>query len=273
VGVQQQPVRPFLKWAGNKYAVLRHILPVLPEGKRLIEPFAGSAAVFLNTHYPTALLGDVNPDLINLYTVVQNETDDFIAHCRALFVPEYNQPEAYYALRKEFNADCTHGRRAALFLYLNRHGYNGLCRYNAKGGYNVPFGRYKKPYFPEAEIQSFYKRAARAQCMVSSFRILLEQASKGDVVYCDPPYIPLSATANFTSYAAEAFGSTEQEALTALARKAAARGAVVIISNHDTLWTRELYRGARIIPFEVQRYISRDGENRKKAKELLAIFA
>lgn len=264
--------RPFLKWAGNKYRVLKHILPVLPAGERFIEPFAGAGAVFLNTRYPQSLLADVNPDLIGLYKSLQHGGNDFIEYCRPLFTPQNNKERAYYALREEFNAVEAGERRSALFLYLNRHGYNGLCRYNASGGYNVPFGRYVKPYFPEKEMRLFHIKAAHSAFMVADFRVVMEGAGPGDVVYCDPPYVPLSKTANFTSYAASAFGLPEQEMLASLARKAARNGATVILSNHDTPFIRDLYVGAMLITFEVQRNISRDGNKRKKAKELVAVF-
>ncbi len=121
----------------------------------MIEPFVGAGSVFLNTDYDHYLLADINPDLINLYNHLKDEPQRFIEDARALFQPEYNKKEVYLALRVEFNQCTDTYRRSLLFLYMNRHGFNGLCRYNKKGGFNVPFGSYKKPYFPEKEMVFF----------------------------------------------------------------------------------------------------------------------
>lgn len=271
--------RPFLKWAGNKYRILEHINQVLPpvggrRARRLVEPFVGAGAVFLNTAYPQALLNDINGDLMNLYTLLQHDVQDMIAVCRSLFTPETNTPLAYYALRQEFNQTTDPQRKAALFLYLNRHGYNGLCRYNARGGFNVPFGRYATPYFPAREIVAFAERLQENVTLrCGSFEAIFEDVVAGDVVYCDPPYVPLSTTANFTGYSAQGFGPQEQENLAELAEAAAARGATVILSNHDTPYTQTVYRSAKkIIPFDVRRTISCQGQSRGKASEMLAVF-
>lgn len=271
--------RPFLKWAGNKYRILDRIEQVLPpvggrRARRLVEPFAGAGAVFLNTRYPQALLNDINGDLMNLYTLLQQAPQEMIAACHTLFTPENNTPSTYYHFRQEFNQTQDPQRKAALFLYLNRHGYNGLCRYNAHGGFNVPFGRYATPYFPAQELMAFAERLQdNVTLRCESFETIFEAVVPGDVVYCDPPYVPLSATANFTAYSASGFGPREQERLAELAEAAAARGATVILSNHDTPYTQTVYRGAKkIIPFDVRRTISCHGRSRGKAGEMLAVF-
>lgn len=268
-------MKPFLKWAGNKFAIMERIQPLLPaSSQRLIEPFVGSAAVFLNTSYPKALLCDFNADLIELYRYLQKDGPVFINYAKTFFKNKYNNPEAYYDFREAFNAKPDPLKKAALFLYFNRHGYNGLCRYNAKGGFNVPFGRYTKPYFPETEMHSFYQatQARDVEFRQQDFQTTLLEARSGDVVYCDPPYVPLSDTANFTSYSSSAFGSIQQEALASLAQKLSGKGIPVIISNHDTPFTQEAYKGAKIYPFQVQRFISCQGEKRNKAAEMLAYF-
>jgi DNA adenine methylase len=245
---------------------------MLPVGKRLIEPFAGSAAVFLNSEYPQSLIADSNADLITLYLMLKGHGEDFIAYCQTLFNTDTNHPAVYYALREEFNSTQDGRRKAALFLYLNRHGYNGLCRYNSKGKFNVPFGRYKKPYFPTAEMLGFYHKAQNAVFQVADFRDVMRSAVPGDVVYCDPPYVPLSLTAHFTSYARAGFGQDDQIALTTLAEELAGRGISVIISNHVTDFTLHSYRRARCERFMVQRFISSNGKKRAKAREVLALF-
>lgn len=265
-------MKPFLKWAGGKHRLVDRIRAKLPPGQRLIEPFVGSAAVFLNTDYAHAILADVNRDLINLYTVVQRHGPRFVEACREYFRPEENLPERYYALRQQFNGSSDAWEKALLFLYLNRHGYNGLCRYNAAGAFNVPFGRYRKPYFPEAELLGFHERAQHATLWCRDFREVMADAQPGDVVYCDPPYVPLSATANFTDYASGGFGPQDQEALAHLAGELSARGIPVLVSNHDTPFTAAIYQGARLERFGVRRFISCDGQNRAVADELLALF-
>lgn len=267
-------LKPFLKWAGNKYQIIDRIKRVLPAGKRLIEPFLGSGAVFLNTEYPEYLLSDINTDLINLYRILQEEGESFIHYCRQFFTPENNRPERYYELRDEFNSTKDIRLKSALFLYLNKHGYNGLCRYNSSGKYNVPYGKYKKPYFPEKEMLYFYHKAQRAVFRNEDFVTIMQQARKGDVVYCDPPYVPLSDTANFTNYSSGGFGIKEQQLLVDLAQELAQRGVVVVISNHDTEFVQKAYKSAKQLDFfPVQRFISCDGANRNKANEVLALFA
>ena len=152
-------IRPFLKWPGNKYRCLASIIPALPKSNRLIEPFAGSGAVFLNSHYADYLLGEKNIHLIRLYQHLQNDKDNFIDYCAQWFQSKFNQKEAFYQLRRRFNESNNHKLKSALFLYLNRHGYNGLCRFNLKGEFNVPFGSYIKPYFPVVEMQHFHQKA------------------------------------------------------------------------------------------------------------------
>ncbi len=266
-------MKPFLKWAGNKFRVVKHILPHLPAGGRLIEPFVGSGALFLNSDYDAYQLADSNADLITLYQQVQRDGEAFTAYCRSFFTPQNNDADRYYAFRVRFNALTPSREKAALFLYMNKHGYNGLCRYNKKGGFNVPFGRYKKPYFPEKEMRYFYMKAQTAVFHHQSFAETMKTAVADDIIYCDPPYVPLSATANFTSYGADPFGMDEQERLAALARETADRGIPVLISNHDIPITRHLYAEAdAIYRFKVARTISRDGGKRTAVDELLALF-
>jgi len=269
---QPRPVRPFLKWAGNKFRIVERVRARLPEGRRLVEPFVGSGAVFLNTDYPHYLLSDSNADLITLYTTLQEEGPAFIEFCRELFTAENNRETAYYALREAFNTSDDPRLRAALFVYLNRHGYNGLCRYNKKGRFNVPFGRYKRPYFPADEMHAFHHSARKARFLHETFVTAMERTQHGDVVYCDPPYVPLSHSANFTAYSAGGFDLEEQTTLAHLAGRLAARGVPVLISNHQTEFTERVYAGAAISSFQVQRLISCNGEKRSMAGELLALF-
>jgi DNA adenine methylase len=265
--------RPFLKWAGNKYRIIDRVRAALPAGKCLIEPFAGSGAVFLNTDYERYIINDNNPDLIHLYNILKKEGAAFIQKCRYYFTPRFNNEEQYYKLRKKFNETSDTYKRAILFVYLNRHGYNGLCRYNLKGGYNVPFGRYKSPYFPEREMFVFHKKAKNAEFVLSGFEQIIQSAKKGDVIYCDPPYVPLSRSANFTSYSKGGFNMEEQQQLADLANEISVKGIPILISNHNTRFTRKAYDKAnKITKFHVQRFISCNGKKRGTAGELLALF-
>lgn len=265
-------VRPFLKWAGGKFRVLDRILPALPDGSRLIEPFAGSAAVSLNAGFATALVADFNADLINLYSSIKSDAARFLAEAGSLFDGRHNNRESFDALRAEFNNSSDSFRRSVIFVYLNRHGFNGLCRYNAKGKFNVPFGRYTNPGFPRIEIEGFSAASQSIEFAHRDFLTTMSAARPGDVVYCDPPYVPLSVTSNFTSYAPGAFGFAQQKALAQKARECATLGVPVLISNHDTAESRALYQGAEIHAFDVQRFISSKASTRGNAPELLAIF-
>lgn len=265
-------VRPFLKWAGGKYRLLTHILPLLPKGKRLIEPFAGSGVIFLNTEYDSYHLNDTNPDLINLYKILKKEKHDFIKYANQYFQPKYNTPKQYYSLRDEFNQTSEKYKRSALFIYLNRHCYNGLCRYNQQGIFNVPFGAYVKPYFPENEMLYFAKKAKKATFTCKDFSSSMKKGVPGDVIYCDPPYVPWSETAYFTHYYQKHFPLEHQEKLTEIAEELSQQNIPVLISNHHTEYTEKLYKSAKIISFDVQRNISCISGSRGKVKELLAKF-
>lgn len=264
--------RAFLKWAGGKYPLLDDIKRYLPQGDCLIEPFVGAGSVFLNTDFSRYVLADINSDLIDLYNIVKTQPDAYVAAARGLFIPQTNCAETYYQLRNEFNLSREPFRRATLFLYLNRHGYNGLCRYNLRGEFNVPFGRYKRPYFPEAELYHFAKKAKNASFFCESYAESMARAVDNSVVYCDPPYAPLSATANFTAYHTNSFSLEQQIHLAALAEGLVDRQIPVLISNHDTAMTRIWYQPAKLHVVKVRRSISSNGGTRKKVDELLALY-
>ncbi|MEZ8825732.1 Dam family site-specific DNA-(adenine-N6)-methyltransferase [Vibrio amylolyticus] len=265
--------RAFLKWAGGKYGLVEDIQRHLPPARKLIEPFIGAGSVFLNTDYDQYLLADINPDLINLYNLLKEKPDLYISEAKRWFTPEHNRKEVYLDIRAEFNNTDDVMYRSLAFLYMNRFGFNGLCRYNKKGGFNVPFGSYKKPYFPEAELEFFAHKAKKATFICEGYVETFKRARKGSVVYCDPPYAPLSTTANFTSYAGNGFSLDDQAALADIAEKTAHnRGIPVLISNHDTTLTRRLYHGAELNVVKVKRTISRNGAGRNKVDELLALF-
>ena len=269
--------KPFLKWAGNKFRVLPELLPLIGTPRRYIEPFSGSTAVALNVDAEEYVLNDINKDLINLYRYLTNPNDDsFLKYCDELFRPENNDKEEYLAFRELFNNSTDTFERSRLFVYLNRHCFNGLTRYNSKGGFNVPFGKMKNPKCPVNEMMAFrmYYLQKNHRFVSTSFEdsALYENVGSGDVVYFDPPYVPASETASFTDYAKEGFTYDQQVQLAELAESLSNRGAKVIISNHDVPTTRELYKNAEIHSLEVTRSISAKGSSRKKAKELIAVY-
>ncbi|GIU21975.1 site-specific DNA-methyltransferase (adenine-specific) [Shewanella colwelliana] len=265
--------RAFLKWAGGKFKLVDALTQHLPQGDRLVEPFVGAGSVFLNTQYKRYLLCDINQDLINLYKIVQTTPEKYITAAKAMFTDAKNDKETYYQVRTEFNLTSDPFLRSVYFLYMNRHGFNGLCRYNKKGGFNVPFGSYKRPYFPEEEIKAFAEKSQVAEFRCVGYEQAFDLTKQGDVVYCDPPYAPLSTTSSFTTYVGSGFSLDDQALLARKSRHTAIeRGIPVLISNHDIALTRELYHGARFDTIQVQRNISQNGSGRKKVDELMALY-
>lgn len=257
-----------LKWAGSKARIMDTLREHLPAGQRLVEPFAGSCSVMLNTDYPAYLVADINPDLINLYQVICEDTRDFLDTARLLFSTA-NTAEDYYHLRQSFNRDKSNRTQsAAMFLYLNRHGYNGLCRYNKQGIFNVPYGKYTSPYFPEQEIHFFAEKAKRATFLCCDFEETLALVCPDDVVYCDPPYYPASDTANFTQYHTQGFDKFDQYRLVTAAGKAARDGAQVVVSNSHIAHDVGLYAGFEVNHISAPRAISGNG-NRGRVGEII----
>lgn len=271
-------IRPFLKWPGRKYNILPLLNKYISEFSHhnvLVEPFVGSAAVFLNTSYKKYYLTDVNPDLINLYLYLVKDSEKFIKKCQKYFVPENNSPERYYELRDLFNNKTKQcAEKAAIFLYLNRHGYNGLCRYNNNGKYNVPFGDYKTILLPINSMKFFSEKAGSKNVVIEcqDFKECFKKIKSNSLIYCDPPYVPLSITSSFTKYAKNNFQLSDQKYLVQLVKEAAKNNSSSIISNHDLEITRELYCGSQIVSFDVQRNISCKVSNRGVVKEILAIY-
>lgn len=268
-------MRSPLKWAGGKKKVINDIANLLPtkDKKRLVEPFVGGGSVFLNLDFDEFLLIDMNQDLISLFNLIKSRPTQFIIDASKFFNTDNNQPEKYYEFRRQFNQSTDSYERSLLFLYLNRHGYNGLCRYNKSGGYNVPFGRYKHPYFPQKELEYFSEKSQKATFMQGDFETAFSQLRADDVVYCDPPYSPINRTSNFTAYAGNSFTDEDQQRLVNCAEIARSNNIPTLISNHYVDFTRELYKEAsKRTLFQVQRSISQKGKGRIKVKEILALY-
>ncbi|EFI5258896.1 Dam family site-specific DNA-(adenine-N6)-methyltransferase, partial [Escherichia coli] len=263
--------RSIFKWAGGKFGVLEQIFRYLPEGKRLIEPFVGGGAVFMNAGYQENLLNDVNADLINFYKTLQREAHSLITLAHRFF-QDYNTQEGYLAVRNAFNKqvyDDLH--RAAAFLFLNRHCFNGLTRYNQAGEFNVGYGKYKTPYFPLQEMEAFLGAEGRSEFVCGDFAAVIEAAGEGDVIFCDPPYEPLPNTEGFTNYSGHDFKFEEQKRLVSLLTDAHRRGAKVLITNSGAPNIRELYHdsGFRVEPLFARRSVSCKGDTRGVAHDVL----
>lgn len=269
-------LKPFLKWAGGKSKLVDEICSRLPEGGRYVEPFLGSGAVFLGAGdgFASYELSDVNTDLIDLYGLLAREGEVFVGFVRALWGSRSETLEGYMATRAEFNALPRGDRlRAGLFVWLNKHAFNGICRYNAKGGFNVPYNNMTGVSFPGEAMLAFHARCVKTKprFRAGDFREPLLLAGRGDVVYCDPPYLPLNA-ASFTAYAAGGFGAQDHRDLAHLVIRAHARGASVVVSNHDVPLARELYAGADFVPLKVRRMVAANGGKRGHADEILAVW-
>ena len=259
-------VRPLLKWVGGK----RQLLPALRRyypatfGK-YIEPFFGSGAVFFDLWehgrldgHPVVLI-DSNPDLVGCYQVVRDDPDGVAVALEALAAGHTEGGRAhYYDVRDaRFNPLRESARQpdgritytaelAAMLIYLNRTGFNGLFRVNARGAFNVPVGRYQKPRIAERERVQRVSDALRApgvSVRLGSFADVAATAQAGDFLYIDPPYAPLSQTANFTAYTAPRFGHDEQAALQRMVVDLAGRGCHILLSNSTAPLIAELYDG------------------------------
>ena len=242
--------RPLLKWAGGK----RQLLPVLRRYypttfDAYLEPFTGSGAVFFDLHASGRLdgrrvrLADVNPDLIGCYRTVRDDADAVVAALAELEQEHRARGNAcYYDVRdRRFNPErsalsdaASHytPHLAAMLIYLNRTGYNGLFRLNRRGGYNVPAGRYAQPRICDAaHIRAVARALASVTLQCARFEEVLGDAAAGDFVYCDPPYAPLTRTASFAHYTAGGFGVQDHRRLRDAVVGAARRGALVVMSN------------------------------------------
>jgi DNA adenine methylase len=263
--------KSFLKWAGGKKQSVGILVDLIgPVTGRFVEPFVGSCVVSLNVNSSKYILCDINNDLINLYNILK-EDDNFINDLRYFFSFYNNDSRKYYECRELFNNTKDLRLRSLLFVYLNRHCFNGLCRYNKSGLFNVPFGKYKRIYFPEVELLNFRESLVnKSELYCQSFEKTFEMLENEDVCYCDPPYVPVSRTSNFSDYSVGGFSNEQQILLAKLAEKSSCK---IFISNSDTDFTRDIYSKAdEIRTIKVSRFISANTDSRKPVYELLAIY-
>jgi DNA adenine methylase len=271
---------PFLKWAGGKGQLLAQYEPFFPTAplRAYFEPFVGSGAVFFHLRgrglFDSYYLSETNEELVNCYYAVLDRAEDLIARLRQH--QTQHSHDYYYTLRDQDRSPAWRQaslvERAARLIYLNKTCYNGLWRVNRQGHFNVPMGRYKKP---EIVNEGRLRAAARAlqgvHLAVEDFEQASRRAGRGDFVYLDPPYVPLSATANFTSYTQDEFGEDEHRKLALVFAELDRKGCRVMLSNSDTPFTRELYRAFRIETVSARRNINSIQHKRGAVSEVVVL--
>lgn len=260
-----------LKWAGSKQPIIDQITSVINqfEFSCLVEPFFGAGNVSLNVESPNYLCSDYNEDLVNYHNTVIKHPYELLIIASELF--ERTDEKSYYELRAEFNSgELDVIEKSAVFLYLNKYGFNGLCRYNRKGEFNSPWCRSEKvKTIPEKEILMFSSIFEGTEILHQDFQDTILQAPEESVIYCDPPYVPLDGSQNVGMYKGS-FGFKEHEQLKKLCKESPHPA---IISNHWTEYTKELYSDAsEIIVLDVRRSISRNGTGRIPVQEVIAIY-
>lgn len=278
--------KPILKWAGGKTQILHEIIPRFPSDfNHYHEPFFGGGAVFFDLQPPNGTINDLNNRLMNFYRVVRESPDDLIEtnkqHQKDIGgLDEEETEKYYYNKRDEFNNLRQHGlceneiKEASLLLFLNRTCYNGLYRENQSGEFNVPFGsRYDPDVVREDRIWEVHEALQDTDIRSQDFTYIRHVAKEGDAVYFDPPYKPVSDTADFEDYLAGGFGADKQEELRNLAIDLHEKGVAVTISNS---WpARELYEGPKVPdqftvePITANRSINSNGSDRTGAKEIV----
>ena len=283
VGVRLPQTSPFVKWAGGKTQLLDRLDKLIPlKFNRYFEPFLGGGAFF---YYLTskknlrfiAYLSDINQELINVYQVIKSNVDELIDILK-VYKTEYNKnPQNFYSeLRDGFDFEnSTNTEKAARLITLNKTCYNGLYRVNSHGKFNVPMGKYRNPIICDSKNlrnASVILRSINAHLYWEDYqKILSDKARDDDFVYLDPPYDPMTSTANFTGYTGARFTKTDQELLAETFKKLDARGCKVLLSNSDTNYVRELYVDyvQHIHQINVRRSINSVSSKRLGHKELL----
>ena len=270
-------ISPLIKWAGGKRQLLDALNHRLPdEWNTYYEPFVGGGALLVNlqnqekiTH---AVIADLNRELINLYRIVKSAPEQLIDE---LSDEKFeNTDHAFRLLKDEFNelagGNGNRVKRAALLIYLNKHGYNGLWRVNRQGKFNVPFGRYPKRNLPHASsIIQFSRMLTNVSIMNVDFETTAKTAKYGDLIYFDPPYHPASKTAKFTDYNSHGFSFTDQERLARLVKRLSDKGVQVILSNSKVPEIEDLYQDFTMVTVPAKRSINCKGKLRAGTFEII----
>ncbi len=263
---------PVVKWVGGKTKLLSHLTAKTPSTfRKYYEPFVGGGALYFQLLPKKAILSDQNKDLIHMYETLRDNVEGIIRKLTQF--RNAHDKDHYYDLRKRWNGEgkkLSSVGRAAAFIYFNKTCYNGLWRVNRSGGFNVPIGRYSSPsIFSPSHLRLVSKTLQHTVFKVSHFAKAVTGARAGDLVYFDPPYWPASSTSNFTSYTSGSFGAEEQRQLAAVATSLASRGVHVILSNSDTPFIRELYKGFSMDRVLCTRAINSNAAKRGSVGELI----
>ena len=265
-------LKPILKWAGGKSGLLPQLFEYFPcQFNRYIEPFVGGGAVFLSLSPDIpAVICDANAEIVNLYSVIRDSPQEFMSSLKKL-ASLYSE-EHYYLVRSQVPTHLIDA--AARTVYLNKTGFNGLYRQNAKGRFNVPWGKREvcPALFVHDNILDVSKRLQNTRIVQTDFQAVLEECGAGDFIYCDPPYEPLSPTASFNSYKAGGFSQAEQIRLRESCVAAAQRGAQVVLSNSSAPFIQNLYKFDDFYLVRARRAINSKGTARGEVAEVLVRF-
>jgi DNA adenine methylase len=262
---------PVLKWAGGKRQIVKQILDRLPGHiDTYYEPFVGGGAVFFALYnerrFERAVIGDKNPELVNVYRALKEDVSGVIRALKRL--KDQHSEEHYYQVRATIPRSET--ARAARVLYLNKTGFNGLYRVNRSGQFNVPFGRYDEPKIVnEPRLKAAAEALANVEILNEDFEVLAKQAQPGDAVYFDPPYLPVSATAAFAEYYADPFGIDQHRKLAKVFDALSRKGIAAVLSNSDTPVTRGLFEKHNLQIVSVRRAINSVATRRGGVGEIL----
>lgn len=263
--------KPFVKWVGGKTQLLPKLIERVPSTfNRYYEPFVGGGALFFRLQPQKACLTDINPDLVNLYTVIRDQVDELVEDLgRHVYEKDY-----FYAIRGiDRTSDYkkwTDVQRASRFIYLNKTCYNGLYRVNSKGQFNAPFGRYTNPTILDPD--NLYACHAALQDVVievSDFHAVKRRIRANDFIYFDPPYAPLSATSKFTSYTKKGFDVEMQYALRDLCRALDKRSVRFMLSNSSAPLILDLYAEFNVELVYATRCINSKAGKRGKIPEVV----
>lgn len=264
---------PFVKWVGGKRQLLKYIKPILPESiNTYYEPFIGGGALLFDHKPSVAVINDYNKELINTYNVIKGDVEALIADLKThVYDKDY-----FYEIRSlDRNSDYSSMsdlKKASRLLYLNKSCFNGLYRVNSKGEFNSPFGSYTNPNIVNEDTLlavSRYLNNNNVTTRTGDFQEAVFDAQDGDFVYFDPPYDPVSKSANFTAYSKLGFSREDQERLRDLCIELTDRGVKFLLSNASTDFINELYSGFTILEVGANRAINSNGAKRKKVQEVL----
>ncbi len=262
-------VAPFVKWAGGKRQLIPQIRERMPEKyKNYYEPFVGGGAVLFELQPANALINDINKALINTYNIICNEADAFLEAVNRLDEEMWEDGKKYYySVREHYNDKLMKSEYdvelAALFVFINKHCFNGLYRVNGKGLFNVPYNNSRRTSADENVIREVSKYLKGVKIINGDFEEACKDAKKGDFVFIDSPYAPLNPT-SFESYTKEGFDIESHKRVAKLYDELTARGCYCMLTNHNTELINELYgnKGYKIDVVSVKRMINSDASNR-----------